>query len=223
MSASEPAADEGVRPTNAYNIGRVVSSLEQMEVGLAHDRRKEEDRRIEETIQREQPRLRSFIQMRVGDAEETEDILQDVFYELVEAYRMMSPIEHAGAWLFRVARNRIIDRFRKRRPVPFSEAVRSAEGDLEEVIWEQLLPSPDAGPEALYARSILLEELDLAIDELPDQLREVFVAHEMEGRSFKEISATTGVNINTLLSRKRHAALRLRRRLKAIYDEFRET
>ena len=194
-----------------------------MEVGLAHDRRKEEDRRIEETIQREQPRLRSFIQMRVGNAEETEDILQEVFYELVAAYRLMSPIEHAGAWLFRVARNRIIDRFRKKRPVPFAEAARWVEGDGEGVGWEQLLPSPDAGPEALYARSILLEELEAAIDELPAEQRDVFVAHEMEGRSFKEISATTGVNINTLLSRKRHAALRLRRRLQAIYDEFRES
>jgi RNA polymerase sigma factor (sigma-70 family) len=194
-----------------------------MGVGLAHDRRNEEDRRIEETIQREQSRLRNFIRMRVGDDEDTEDILQEVFYELVEAYRMMSPIEHAGAWLFRVARNRIIDRFRKKRPVPFSEAVRLAEGDLEEFAWEELLPSPDAGPEALYARNILLEELDAAIDELPEEQREVFVAHEMEGRSFKEISAMIGVNINTLLSRKRHAVLRLRRRLQAIYDEFRET
>ena len=117
-----------------------------MEVGLAHDRGKEEDRRIEETIQREQSRLRNFIRMRVGDAEETEDILQDVFSELVEAYRLMSPIEHARAWLFRAARNRIIDRFRKKRPVPFSEAVRLTKGDLEEVGWEELLPSPDAGP-----------------------------------------------------------------------------
>jgi RNA polymerase sigma factor (sigma-70 family) len=194
-----------------------------MEVGLAQDRRSEEDRRIEETIQREQSRLRNFIRIRVGDDEDTEDILQDVFYELVAAYRMMSPIGHAGAWLFRVARNRIIDRFRKKRPVPFSGTVRLAEGDLEGVGWEELLPSLDAGPEALYARRILLEELDAAIDELPEEQREVFVAHEIEGRSFKEISATTGVNMNTLLSRKRHATLRLRRRLQAIYDEFRET
>jgi len=194
-----------------------------MEVGLAQDRRSEEDGRIEETIQREQSRLRNFIRMRVGDDEDTEDILQDVFYELVAAYRMMSPIEHAGAWLFRVARNRIIDRFRKKRPVPVSETVRLLEGDLEGVGWEELLPSLDAGPEALYARRILLEELDAAIDELPEEQREVFVAHEIEGRSFKEISATTGVNMNTLLSRKRHVALRLRRRLQAVYDEFRET
>jgi len=194
-----------------------------MEVGLAQDRRSEEDGRIEETIQREQSRLRNFIRMRVGDDEDTEDILQDVFYELVAAYRLMSPIEHAGAWLFRVARNRIIDRFRKKRPVPVSETVRLVEGDLEGVGWEELLPSIDAGPEALYARRILLEELDAAIDELPEEQREVFVAHEIEGRSFKEISATTGVNMNTLLSRKRHVALRLRRRLQAVYDEFRET
>jgi RNA polymerase sigma factor (sigma-70 family) len=194
-----------------------------MGVGLAHDRRNEEDRRIEETIERERSRLRNFIRMWIRDDEDAEDILQDVFYELVEAYRMMRPIEHAGAWLFRVARNRIIDRFRKKRPVAFSEAVQLAEGDLKEVAWEELLPSPDAGPEALYARSILLEELDAAIDELPEEQREVFVAHEMEGRSFKEISAMIGVNVNTLLSRKRHAVLRLRRRLQAIYDEFRET
>ena len=191
-----------------------------MEVGLAEDRRDEEDRRIEETIQREQSRLRNFIRIRVHDDEEVEDILQDAFYELVEAYRMMRPIEQAGAWLFRVVRNRIIDRFRKKRPVPFSEGVRAAKDDLAQVGWEELLPSPDAGPEALYARSILLEELDAALDELPEEQREVFVAHEMEGRSFKEISAASGVNINTLLSRKRHAVLQLRRRLQAIYEEF---
>ena len=135
---------------------------------------------------------------------------------------MMRPIEQAGAWLFRVVRNRIIDRFRKKRPVPFSEGVRAAKDDLAQVGWEELLPSPDAGPEALYARSILLEELDAALDELPEEQREVFVAHEMEGRSFKEISAASGVNINTLLSRKRQAVLQLRRRLQAIYEEFRE-
>jgi len=132
----------------------------------------------------------------------------------------MRPIEQAGAWLFRVVRNRIIDRFRKKRPVPFSEGVRAAKDDLAQVGWEELLPSPDAGPEALYARSILLEELDAALDELPEEQREVFVAHEMEGRSFKEISAASGVNINTLLSRKRQAVLQLRRRLQAIYEEF---
>ena len=191
-----------------------------MEVGLAEDRRDEEDRRIEETIQREQSRLRNFIRIRVHDDEEVEDILQDAFYELVEAYRMMRPIEQAGAWLFRVVRNRIIDRFRKKRPVPFSEGVTAAKDDLAQVGWEELLPSPDAGPEALYARSILLEELDAALDELPEEQREVFVAHEMEGRSFKEISAASGVNINTLLSRKRQAVLQLRRRLQAIYEEF---
>jgi RNA polymerase sigma factor (sigma-70 family) len=145
-----------------------------MEVGLAEDRRDEEDRRIEETIQREQSRLRNFIRIRVHDDEEVEDILQDAFYELVEAYRMMRPIEQAGAWLFRVVRNRIIDRFRKKRPLPFSEGVRAAKDDLAQVGWEELLPSPDAGPEALYARSILLEELDAALDELPEEQREVF-------------------------------------------------
>jgi len=177
------------------------------------------DGRISEVVKREQARLRSFIRRRVADADDAEDILQDVFYSLVEANRLLMPIEHVTGWLFRVARNRIIDFFRKKRPETFSSIARGQE-DNEPVSFEDLLPSPDAGPEALYARGVLLDEIDAAIDELPEEQREVFIAHELEGRSFKEIAEETGVGVNTLLSRKRYAVLHLRRRLQDIYDEF---
>jgi RNA polymerase sigma factor (sigma-70 family) len=179
----------------------------------------EQDQQIAEAVARERTRLRNFIRRRVPDREDAEDILQDVFSELVEAYRLMKPIEQVGAWLFRVARNRIIDRFRKRREEPSSEQVAE---DGEVLKLEDLLPSPDAGPDAAYARSVLLEELEDAIEELPREQREVFVAHEIEGRSFKEISAATGVSVNTLLSRKHYAVHHLRERLREIYNEFTE-
>jgi len=180
----------------------------------------DQNRRISETIAREQARLRRFIRKHVADDGDAEDIFQEVFYELVDAYRLMKPAEQVGAWLFRVARNRIIDLFRSRRPAVLgNDAVPPAE-DGEAHQWEDLLPSPDAGPEAAYARSVLLEELDAALEDLPEEQRDVFVAHETEGRSFKELSEATGVNVNTLLSRKRYAVLRLRRRLQAIYEEF---
>jgi RNA polymerase sigma factor (sigma-70 family) len=182
--------------------------------------RTDQDRRISETIAREQSRLRRFIRQRVPDASDTEDILQEVFYELVDAYRLMKPVEQVGAWLLRVARNRIIDLFRKKRPSVLGNDSTFAGEDGDSLRWEDLLPSPDAGPEAVYARSLLLDELDAALDELPEEQRDVFVAHEMEGRSFKELSEATGVSINTLLSRKRYAMLQLRRRLQAIYEEF---
>jgi RNA polymerase sigma factor (sigma-70 family) len=170
-------------------------------------------------VKREQSRLRNFIRRRVPDPLDAEDILQEVFYQLVEANRLLMPIEHVTGWLFRVARNRIIDLFRKKKPESFSDAaVASDDGELLRL--EDLLPSPDAGPGALYARSVLLEELEFALDELPDEQREVFVGHELEGRSFKEMAAETGVNVNTLLSRKRYAVLHLRERLQSIYDEF---
>jgi RNA polymerase sigma factor (sigma-70 family) len=180
-----------------------------------------QNQRLTEAIGRERGRLRNFIRRRVDDESEAEDILQDVFYELIEAYRLMKPIEQVGAWLFRVARNRIIDRFRKKKPEPFA-AARDPETGVEDssLSLEEFLPSPEAGPEAEYARSILLEELDAALEELPEEQREIFVAHEIEGRSFKEISAETGVGVNTLLSRKHHAVLHLRRRLKSIYQEY---
>jgi RNA polymerase sigma factor (sigma-70 family) len=179
----------------------------------------EQDQRISELVRRELPRLRNFIRRRVPDPRDVEDILQDVFCELVEANRLLMPIEHVTGWLFRVARNRIIDLFRKKKPESFSDAAVADEDD-ELLRFEDLLPSPDDGPEALYARNVLLDELELAIDELPEKQREVFVAHELEGRSFKEMAAEMGVSVNTLLSRKRYAVLHLRARLRTIYDEF---
>jgi RNA polymerase sigma factor (sigma-70 family) len=181
----------------------------------------EQDQRISEAVSREQSRLRTFIRRRVADPGDAEDILQDVFYELVEAYRMMKPVEQVTAWLFRVARNRITDRFRKRSRDALRNEPAGVADDGEELLLEELLPSPDAGPDAAYARSVLLEELDEALDELPTEQREVFIAHELMGYSFKELAAQTGVSVNTLLSRKHYAVLHLRERLQAIYDEFR--
>jgi len=182
----------------------------------------EQDQRISEVVKREQSRLRNFIRRRVPDPRDAEDILQEVFSELVEANRLLMPIEHVTAWLFRVARNRITDLLRKKQPESFSDvAAESEEGELLQV--EELLPSPDAGPEALYARQVLLDELELALDELPEEQREVFIAHELEGRTFKEIAAQSGVGVNTLISRKRYAVLHLRERLQTIYDEYTKT
>ncbi|HTA68951.1 MAG TPA: RNA polymerase sigma factor [Bryobacteraceae bacterium] len=175
----------------------------------------EQNHRISEVIQQERRRLLHFIRKRVDDEGDAEDILQDVFYELTEAYRLMKPIEQVGAWLYRVARNRIIDRFRKKKP---TAEVLNEEGAPR---LEDLLPSPDGGPEALYARSVLLDELDAALEELPEEQRDVFIAHEMDGRSFKQLAEETGLSVNTLLSRKHYAILHLRRRLEAIYEEFR--
>jgi RNA polymerase sigma factor (sigma-70 family) len=179
----------------------------------------EQDQRIAEAVRREQPRLRNFIRRRVRDPRDAEDVLQDVFYALVEANRLLMPIEHVTGWLFRVARNRITDLFRKKKPERFSDTAVADEDD-ELLQLEDLLPSPDAGPDALYARNVLLDELELAVDELPQEQREAFVAHELEGRSFKEMAAETGVSVNTLLSRKRYAVRHLRERLQGIYDEF---
>jgi RNA polymerase sigma factor (sigma-70 family) len=180
--------------------------------------RTEQNRRLAEVVGRERRRLLHFIRKRVDDEGDAEDILQDVLYELTEAYRMMKPIEQVGAWLYRVARNRIIDRFRKRRPEVAVEG--PLKENVEDARLEDLLPSPDAGPDALYARSVLLDELDAALEELPEEQRDVFVAHEVDGRSFRELADETGLSINTLLSRKRYAVLHLRRRLQAIYEEF---
>jgi RNA polymerase sigma factor (sigma-70 family) len=178
------------------------------------------DRRVAEVVEREQSRLRNFIRRRVPDPRDVEDVLQDVFYELVEANRLLMPIEHITGWLFRVARNRITDLFRRKKPESFTEAAIAGE-DGELLRLEDLLPSPGAGPETLYFRNLLIDELELAIDELPEEQRDVFIAHELEGRSFKEIAADTGVGINTLLSRKRYAVQRLRERLSDIYEELR--
>ena len=177
----------------------------------------EQDKRIAETVSRERGRIGNFIRRRVPDASEAEDILQDVFYEFVAAYRLPESIEQVGAWLFRVARNRIIDRFRKKKDEPLSEV--SGEGDDE--LWlDEVLPSADAGPEAAYARTVLMEELTAALDELPEEQRAVFIAHELDGRSFKELAVISGVGVNTLLARKRYAVMHLRARLQLIYGEF---
>jgi RNA polymerase sigma factor (sigma-70 family) len=179
----------------------------------------EQDRQISEVVAEQRIRLRNFIRRRVADPSDAEDIVQEVFYELVEANRLLMPIEHVTGWLYRVARNRITDLFRKKKPLAFSDATIADEaGELLQI--EDLLPSPDAGPEALYFRSVLLDELEFALGELPREQREVFVAHELEGRSFKELSAESGVNVNTLLSRKRYAVLHLRERLQSIHDDL---
>jgi RNA polymerase sigma factor (sigma-70 family) len=187
---------------------------------IAERTQREQDRQISEAVEREQPRLRNFIRRRVADDNDVEDILQEVFYELVEAYRGTHPVELASAWFYRVARNRIIDLFRKKKPESLNETISGEEG--EDLHFEDLLPSLDAGPDAVYARTVLLEQLDDALDELPDEQREVFIAHEIEGRSFKELAEETGLSINTLLSRKRYAVLYLRERLQDIYDELKE-
>jgi RNA polymerase sigma factor (sigma-70 family) len=179
----------------------------------------EEDRQISEVIAKEQSRLRSFIRRRVPNESDVEDLLQEVFFELVRAGRLLKPIDYVTGWLFRVARNRITDFFRKKRPELFTDAaIENDDGELLEL--EELLPSHDAGPEALYIRSVLLSELQAALDELPAEQREVFLAHEMDGRSFQELSDETGVSVNTLLSRKRYAVLHLRERLQSIHDAF---
>jgi len=205
-----------------------------MDEALKQWQMSEQDQRISEAVARDRPRLRNFIRRRVADPGDAEDILQDVFYELVEAYRMMKPVEQVTAWLFQVARNRITDLFRRR-----SREKVTNEADLfqtglsqaglsqldpahggEARVLEELLPSPDGGPDAAYARAVLLEELDEALDELPEEQREVFIAHELMGYSFKELAADSGVSVNTLLSRKHYAVMHLRERLRSIYEEF---
>jgi len=183
----------------------------------------EQDHRISEAVQKEGARLRNFIRRRVPDREEAEDVLQDVFYELVLAYRSMEKIEQVGAWLFRVTRNKIIDRFRKKKPALLGDEVGSDSEEGESLGWEEFLPSSEAGPEAALVQSMMAEELEEALAELPEEQQRVFIAHEIEGRSFKEIAEETGVSVNTLLSRKRYAVLHLRRRLQAAYDEMKES
>ncbi|MGF6643768.1 RNA polymerase sigma factor [Paraburkholderia sp. GAS82] len=179
----------------------------------------ERDNDLTATILRERTRLGHFIRRRVRDPSDAEDILQDVFHEFVQAYRLPAPIEQASAWLFRVARNRIIDVFRKRRELPLVEAATEPD-DESEYRLDLALPSQDAGPEAAYARSVLLDALQAALDELPANQCDVFVAHELEGRSFKELAGESGVSVNTLLARKRYAVLHLRASLQAVYDEL---
>ena len=180
---------------------------------------REQDVKIVDVVVREESRLRRFIRRRVPDPRDAEDILQDVFYRLVEANRLLMPIEHVTGWLFQVARNRIADLFRKAAPEPFSN-VGAADDDGETTSIEEMLPSPDGGPDAVYVRGMLLDAIERAVDELPPEQRFVFVAHELEGRSFKDLAAESGVSINTLLSRKRYAVRHLRERLRRVHDEY---
>ena len=182
----------------------------------------EQERQISGEIARERPRLRGFIRRWVRDDEDVEDILQEVFFELVETYRLAKQVEQVSAWLFRVARNRITDRFRKKKTEALDDARVEGMDEDESLDLEGLLPSPEAGPEAAYMRSLMLEEIDAALAELPSEQQDVFIAHELEGRSFKELAAETGLSVNTLLSRKRYAVLHLRQRLQTIYDELNE-
>ncbi len=177
----------------------------------------EQDRFIAEAMERDEPKLRRFIRRRVLDTADAEDVLQDVFYELIQAYRMMKPAEQVTAWLYRVARNRIVDLFRRKKTVSLNEP---AAADHDAPSLEDLLPSADAGPEAVYARELLFEAVDEALEELPENQREVFIAHEFLGKSFKELNEETGVSVNTLLSQKRYAVLHLRKRLQEMKDEF---
>ena len=179
----------------------------------------EQDRQVYEVLERERPRLRNWIRRRLADPSEVEDVLQDVFFELVQVDRLLSPIEDVGAWLYRVARNRITDLFRKKKPEALADQVIAGNAG-EALALEDLLPSPEASPEAIYARGILVEELADSLEALPAEQREVFLAHEIEGLSFRQISALTGTSVNTLISRKRYAVLQLRRRLQVIYEEF---
>jgi RNA polymerase sigma factor (sigma-70 family) len=218
-----PAGAVALTPLSPIQISTIFAAVvrlqEWMDEPSSITSMTERDRQISEIIAEERSRLRNFILRRVPDPRDAEDILQEVFYELVEANRLLMPIEHVTSWLFRVARNRITDLFRKKKPESFSDTAVADEDD-EMLQLEDLLPSPDAGPEALYARHVLLDALELAIDELPEEQRKVFVAHELEGRSFKVMAAETGVSVNTLLSRKRYSVLHLRERLQDIYDEF---
>ncbi len=178
------------------------------------------DRDITATVMRERTRLGNFIRRRIRDPDDAEDVLQDVLHEFVQAYRLPAPIEQASAWLFRTARNRIIDRFRKKKEQPLTNLLDADDEADSEYRLDLALPAHDAGPEALYARTLLLKALQDALDELPANQREVFIAHELEGQSFKEMAAQSGVTLNTLLARKRYAVLHLRARLQPIYDEL---
>jgi RNA polymerase sigma factor (sigma-70 family) len=208
-----------LRKAKTYNISACRTSSAVWMGTRAAISMNEQDEQIAQAVAEQRSRLRNFIRRRVPNADDAEDIVQEVFYELVEANRLLMPIEHVTAWLFRVARNRITDLLRRDKPAAFSNsAVEDENGELLQI--HDLLPSPDAGPEALYVRNFVFDELALALEELPDEQRDVFVAHELEGRSFKQLAAEMDVNINTLLARKRYAVLHLRERLLTVYEEF---
>ncbi len=178
------------------------------------------DRDISGTLLREAGKLAAFIKARVRNAADAEDILQDVFFEFVQAYRLPESIEQISGWLFRVARNRIIDRFRKKKASSLTEADQDHEGESSALYLGIELPALEGDPEAEFARSAILAALQKALEELPANQRDVFVAHEIEGVSFEGLSRRDGVPVNTLLGRKRYAVLHLRQRLQVFYDEL---
>jgi RNA polymerase sigma factor (sigma-70 family) len=167
--------------------------------------------------------LRRFVRARIGDTQDVEDIVQEVFYELTVAYRLMQPVSHVAGWLLRVARNRIIDRFRGAgvRNRALGQALDADADEVEPLLATLALPR-SSGPEREYARAALADLLEEALAELPPEQRAAFVAHEIEGQSFKDMAAGTGVSVNTLLGRKHAAVRRLRALLRAAYDEFDE-
>ncbi|MDR3753038.1 MAG: sigma-70 family RNA polymerase sigma factor [Terracidiphilus sp.] len=179
----------------------------------------EQDRQISEMVAEQGSRLRNFIRKRVPNEADAEDLLQEVFSEVVEAFRLHDPIAEWSAWMFQVARNRIVDFFRRKQRWTYAGNP-SPEPDEAEISLLDSLPSPDAGPAEAYAQTVLLDALEEALDELPVEQREVFIAHEVDGESFKQIAARTGVSVNTLLSRKHYAVARLRSRLSGLYNEF---
>jgi RNA polymerase sigma factor (sigma-70 family) len=177
--------------------------------------------RLSDAVTKNHARLRNFIRKRVADQADAEDILQDVFYELVKTCQLIKPIDEVTAWLFRVARNRIVDLFRrKQRETRRSAPTALATDEGESIVAENLLFSDDDGPEAAYAHDALLDALEGALGELPEEQRDVFVAHELMGYSFKDIAEETGASVSALLSRKHYAVLHLRERLRSIYEDF---
>ena len=180
----------------------------------------EQNKQITAAIQKERGRLLNFIRKRVSSDEDAEDILQDVFSQLVETYRLMKPIEQVSAWLFTVARNKITDMFRKKKTLAFSKQERYTDEEGNALFLEDLLSSQESGPEDELARKVVMRELETALDLLPEEQKQVFIWHEIDGLSFKEISKLTGKQVNTLISRKRYAVLSLRERLQELYMDF---
>jgi RNA polymerase sigma factor (sigma-70 family) len=204
------------RPSSVYPCMDDAMALQQI---MSKD-----NSRIAAAVAEQGPRLRAFVRRQVADLSEVDDIVQETFLELVSAYRLLQPVEHLAAWLLRVARNRIIDRFRarSRQASPGEASGRDSVGSAVEPsrVLEQWLAADDGGPESAYVRGVLADELIAAVDELPAEQRDVFLAHELDGRSFKQLRAETGIGINTLLGRKHAAVRHLRRRLEDIRSEF---
>lgn len=178
------------------------------------------DDAVADTIRREQPRLRAWLRRQVPDQQDIEDILQDAFYELVLASRLIEPVRNAGAWLFTIIRNRVTDQHRRRSHRATSALVDALPDDDETLALDDLLPDPDGGPEQAYVRRRLVEALEDALRALPEDQRAVFIAHEIDGVAFKAMAEASGESVNTLLARKHYAVKALRSRLQAVHDEL---